>query len=679
MTNPSNHGEINDLYIPLVYYTEKDSLESLLRKILKDQKDSKDICKTQGFIISIRIFESFKMKLLDKYRLYYAQYPSYIARKIGFRDIILPEDVRNDLYLTLVSGEFHKGSKKSEHNIEVTVKVIDENGNIMENCLSVDSHNAMDSFYKSVVYYHEDKPKWFETLKIILPIEKYSNAHLKFTFKHRSSNENKDKNEKPFAISFIRLMNKDETTLKNNDYRLFVYKIDPKKYNENDKSYLTLPSIRNDSNNKSDSENSNSTDLKQIFNKQKLSNIYTYSPRDIFTISIKICSTKLAQNIKILSLLKWRDRKDSLGEILENVQSLEGSEIMKFLHDVLDALFEIWMDPNVSSSYDRDVFDALVSIITHLLQAKYIHFQEILNDYIEKHFSATLVYMKLIESFQYYIQNPESNFSYQTVASMEFIFKFIIRSINLYSILNTDKLDFECALENLFDLFVKLMETKTSDNVIKVQLGILKYFPKIIKNILTVFDEKKLTLVVIGLFNSVTEPSVQKLVCFHEIIESDLFGNYPECRRKLLPGINDHLRILLYTIIEESLTPANEKLNIVALDKCLAIISTAMQILIKQESRIIKQDIADFVIILLKPMIELFHFLQTKPNESSYKFELWSIIIALLNQMTEYHFNEYFKMLNNVGELEILLKAFDCAADFIFPNDWAEMIMTQNM
>lgn len=670
--NPLNHGEMNDLYIPLVYYTEKDSLDSLLRKILKDQKDSKDVCKTQGFIISIRIFESFKMKLLDKYRLHYAQYPSYIARKIGFRDIILPEDIRNDLYLTLVSGEFHKGSKKSEHNIEVTVKVVDENGNLLENCLSVDSHNAMDSFYKSVVYYHEDKPKWLETLKIILPIEKYSNAHLKFTFKHRSSNENKDKNEKPFAISFIRLMNKDETTLENNNYRLVVYKIDPKKYNENDKSYLSLPS-------QFDSDNSNSTtDLKQMFNKQKFSNIYTYSARDIFTISITICSTKLAQNIKILSLLKWRDRKDSLGEILKNVQNLEGSEIMKFLHDVLDALFEIWMDPNISSSYDRHVFDALISIITHLLQEKYIHFQEILNDYIEKHFSATLVYMKLIECFKYYIENPDSNFSFQTVASMEFIFKFIIRSINLYSILNTDKINFEYALENLFDLFVKLMETKTSDNVIKVQLGILKYFPKIIKNILTVFDEKKLTLVVIGLFNSVSEPSVQKLVCFHEIIESDLFCNYPECRRKLLPGINDHLRILLYSIMDDSLT-SNEKLNIVALDKCLAIISTAMQILIKQESRIIKQDIADFVIILLKPMIEIFHFLQTKHNENVYKYKLWSIIIALLNQMTEYHFNEYFKMLNHVGELENLLKAFDCAADFIFPSDWAEMIMTQNM
>lgn len=51
-----------------------------------------------------------------------------VARKMGFPEVILPGDVRNDLYLTLIGGEFSKGSKKSERNVEVTVKVCNDKG-----------------------------------------------------------------------------------------------------------------------------------------------------------------------------------------------------------------------------------------------------------------------------------------------------------------------------------------------------------------------------------------------------------------------------------------------------------------------------------------------------------------------------------------------------------------------
>ncbi|KAH7642670.1 dedicator of cytokinesis protein 1-like protein [Dermatophagoides farinae] len=694
INNHMDQREKKEIFVPLVMYSERDSLDSLLRKVIRDPKDAKDMCKTQGFIISILLFASYKMQLLDKYRMYYAQYPSYIARKIGFRDIILPEDVRNDLYLTLVSGEFHKGSKKSERNIEVTVKIIDENGMVINDCLAVDSHNTMDSLYRSVVYYHEDKPKWMETIKIVLPTEKFPDAHLKFTFKHRSSNENKDKNEKPFAIAFIKLMNADETTLANQIYRPFIYKIDSKKINENDKSYLSYPSCKNDlkqledNNNVLSSNSIESLTRQQPINKQKLSTMYVHSARDIFTISVVVCSTKLTQNIQILSLLGWKENKISLNEILMNVQKLEGSEIMKFLYDVLNALFEIWMDPYTRSDYDRQIFDALIYIIKHLLQDKYIHFQEILNEYIEKHFSATLIHMKLIESFKYYIENPDSIASYHTVTCMEFIFKFIIRSRNLYVILNGDKNrdDFETALEDLFELFTRLMdimETKdemNGENIIKVKLGILKYFPKIIKNVLTIFDERKLAMKMIKLIKNIpcTELSVQKLSCIHEIVESELYSGYPECRRKLVPTINVHLQTALVIVVGENFH--HEKL-----EKCLAIISDALKILIQQKDlRIIKYDINDFVQILLQPMIDTFlSFQMQKRNENTFRHKMWSIIIAIMYQMTDYHYNEFFNRLKCNHEFEqfirSVLKIFDHATKLIYPTDWSYMNITQNV
>lgn len=51
-----------------------------------------------------------------------------VVRKMGFPEVILPGDVRNDLYLTLVHGEFSKGTKSSDKNIEVVVTVCNEKG-----------------------------------------------------------------------------------------------------------------------------------------------------------------------------------------------------------------------------------------------------------------------------------------------------------------------------------------------------------------------------------------------------------------------------------------------------------------------------------------------------------------------------------------------------------------------
>lgn len=67
---------------------------------------------------------------------------------------------------------------------------------------------------------------------------------MKFTFKHRSSNEAKDKSEKPFALSYVKLMQRNGTTLQDIQHELLVYKLDQKKYEETDISYLKLPSTR---------------------------------------------------------------------------------------------------------------------------------------------------------------------------------------------------------------------------------------------------------------------------------------------------------------------------------------------------------------------------------------------------------------------------------------------------
>lgn len=47
---------------------------------------------------------------------------------MGFPEVILPGDVRNDLYLTICSGEFAKGVKAGDKNIQTIVTVCNEKG-----------------------------------------------------------------------------------------------------------------------------------------------------------------------------------------------------------------------------------------------------------------------------------------------------------------------------------------------------------------------------------------------------------------------------------------------------------------------------------------------------------------------------------------------------------------------
>ena len=57
------------------------------------------------------------------------------VHKMGFPDVILPGDVRNDIYVTLEGGTFEKGAKRSERNVEVAIEVIDGARQVIPVCL----------------------------------------------------------------------------------------------------------------------------------------------------------------------------------------------------------------------------------------------------------------------------------------------------------------------------------------------------------------------------------------------------------------------------------------------------------------------------------------------------------------------------------------------------------------
>uniref|UniRef100_A0A8U8CDN8 Uncharacterized protein n=1 Tax=Geospiza parvula TaxID=87175 RepID=A0A8U8CDN8_GEOPR len=276
-----------------------------------------------------------------------------VARKMGFPEIILPGDVRNDIYVTLIQGEFDKGKKKTPKNVEVTMSVHDEDGNLQEKAIHPGAGYEGVSEYKSVVYYQVKQPCWYETVKVAIAIEEVSRCHLRFTFRHRSSQESRDRSERAFGMGFVKLMNADGTTLQDGKHNLIVYKGDNKKM-EDAKSYLTLPCTKTE------------MEEKEAPSGKNLHSLANFTPtkdstKDSFQIATVICSTKLTQNVDLLGLLNWRSNAHNIAHNLRKLMEVEGGEIVKFLPDTLDALFNIMMEMSENETYDFLVFDALVS------------------------------------------------------------------------------------------------------------------------------------------------------------------------------------------------------------------------------------------------------------------------------------------------------------------------------
>uniref|UniRef100_A0A8B9CSG2 Dedicator of cytokinesis 5 n=1 Tax=Anser brachyrhynchus TaxID=132585 RepID=A0A8B9CSG2_9AVES len=326
----------------------------------------------------------------------------------------------NDVAMDDVMLNFDKGKKKTPKNVEVTMSVHDEDGNLQEKAIHPGAGYEGVSEYKSVVYYQVKQPCWYETVKVSVCIY-ISRCHLRFTFRHRSSQESRDKSERAFGMGFVKLMNADGTTLQDGKHNLIVYKGDNKKM-EDAKCYLTLPCTKME------------MEEKEAPSGKNLHHLANFTPtkdstKDSFQIATLICSTKLTQNVDLLGLLNWRSNSQNIAHNLRKLMEVEGGEIVKFLQDTLDALFNIMMEMSENETYDFLVFDALVFIISLIGDIKFQHFNPVLETYIYKHFSATLAYMKLTKVLNCYVGNADDSSKtellFAALKALKYLFRFI--------------------------------------------------------------------------------------------------------------------------------------------------------------------------------------------------------------------------------------------------------------
>ncbi|ETE68227.1 Dedicator of cytokinesis protein 5, partial [Ophiophagus hannah] len=513
---------------------ENEPLTSVFNKVIAAKEVNH---KGQGLWVSLKLLPG-DLAQVQKDFSHLIDRSTAVARKMGFPEIILPGEVRNDIYVTLMHGEFDKGKKKTPKNVEVTMSVHDEDGNILEKAIHPGAGYEGISEYKSVVYYQVKQPCWYETVKVSIEIKEVGRYHLRFTFRHRSSQESRDKSERAFGMAFLKLMNVDGTTLQDGRHNLVVYKGENKKM-EDAKFYLTLPSTKMEV-----------EDRDGVAFKQHTANftLNKDSTKDSFQIATLICSTKLTQNVDLLGLLNWRSNSQNIGHNLKKLMDVEGGEIVKFLQDTLDALFSIMMEMSDNESYDFLVFDALVFIISLIGDIKFQHFNPVLETYIYKHFSATLAYVKLTKVLNFYVGNADdstkTDLLFAALKALKYLFRFIVQSRVLYLGFygkSEDGDEFNNAIRKLFLSFNVLMD-RPLEEAVKIKGAALKYLPSIINDVKLVFDPVELSVLFSKFIQSIPDNQLvrQKLNCMTKIVDSDLFRQ-SECRDILLPLLVDQL------------------------------------------------------------------------------------------------------------------------------------------
>lgn len=119
-----------------------------------------------------------------------------MTTKLTFPEVMNTSEVRNDFYVFLLGGVFLQDTKKSvcarrfstrpscgfcrltlchllsqQRNIEVSVRVLDKNGDTIENGLVRGSgeSGSVCSEYRTTVYYHTNAPLFDESMRVRLP------------------------------------------------------------------------------------------------------------------------------------------------------------------------------------------------------------------------------------------------------------------------------------------------------------------------------------------------------------------------------------------------------------------------------------------------------------------------------------------------------------------------------
>eukprot|EP01119_Soliformovum_irregulare_P019984 TRINITY_DN6420_c0_g1_i1.p1 TRINITY_DN6420_c0_g1~~TRINITY_DN6420_c0_g1_i1.p1 ORF type:complete len:1484 (+),score=565.54 TRINITY_DN6420_c0_g1_i1:731-5182(+) len=422
-----------------------------------------------------------------------------VANRLGFTEIIMPDHVRHDFYVKLVSGEFAKTEA-----IEVSAFV---RHNVTATFLPAIVQGAGDTpveEFKSCVINKEANPAWGDLFSVQVNEANYANVHLYFTCRIASDSSSKDKE---FAFGFIPLITRQGTVLPDMEHVVPLFSLP--KSSEESLFYL-----------KSGGEKT----LAKLARKEQIK------------IKTTLCSTKLTTDQAIYSLLRWKTLdKSQIPDILNKLTYAHPVEVLKFLRETLDAMFQI-LDaglPNI----DRLVTNALVSIINILLDEKKaqtsgIDLKPVLDSYISNNFSSIEGHLHLMKALKAVLEESrEKKQVSQLIAvlkNFDYLLKFIVssqlRSVNS----GVNNVSFMSDLLAMFQSVNALM-ARTDPEFRGPQVNAIKNFGSAIMDLGRVFDVSQLSALIRDFVDSIQYDqnlklhNMEKLYMLGKLLRASIF------------------------------------------------------------------------------------------------------------------------------------------------------------
>ncbi|ELR23221.1 SH3 domain containing protein [Acanthamoeba castellanii str. Neff] len=488
-------------------------------------------------------------------KLLLGEYPSLLQRAPHLKEItvaqrlsVQPGHCRNDYYITIDSGEFTQDRKRAAKNVEISVTVRDGKGNDVQDVLISGAGEMPVREWKSIVYYHNNTPKWNETFKLLIAPHKFRDYHLYFTMRHCTTSGKTNTQKAGAAYCFLRLTDFAGSIQRDGEHVLSTYK--PQKADD-PVYYLRDPQ-------------------KVIQRKGEFLKIRT-----------SLCSTHLTQHPGLLGLLNWQSHnRNELPELLRHITFVERPEMMKFLRPTFEAMFNMLHRSAGDEKLQFLVYDALIFVLGMFAEDRmllFVNFRPTINSMIQAYeqydpAKATPEEKERLEVFTHVhlylvpcvkrcfegIDQPGSNITstlkvrFLKIGALEYTMKFIIVSRILHikhtgspaikdDTFKNDMIDF-------FDRFTALMK-RNSPSLIGAQTLALKNIVLWFQGLLLLFTEMELATVVHKVIATLSYSDKKqfnqtKLALLKEIVSSQLFIG-EQARYILIPAVMEQLRLFM--------------------------------------------------------------------------------------------------------------------------------------
>ncbi|KNZ80427.1 Dedicator of cytokinesis protein 3 [Termitomyces sp. J132] len=551
--------------MPIYVPTNETSFSMIHQNIINNNvKEFEKSSRADSLAVSIKIFRGDSMKIVRENMSLLQGTPNTL--RLGFPDVVFPGDVRNELYIKLWCGDFtssHISTPRlsvvnlargqmgtSPNNVQVTVEVRDQQGNIIEDVISQGSGEPFMTRFHSMVFHRCNEPTFGELIKIQLPLEGRPLWHLFFTFRNRTGRERtgvkggSDATDRPFGFAFQPLFPDNHAFVEDGSRMLIMYRADKLSQIPAD-VYLAAPPWL-PAGQKSD-QISIHPDMQRL----------APPMRDTLTIRSSLCSTKFTQNPILLHLLNWEklNDRDVLSTILTKFTFVGEGEIVKFLRDIFDSLFGILVShENQTGEVDHLVFNALVTVLGIVQDRRFSNFQPVLDVYIEKHFTSAAASSHMIHSMNRLLNNPTSTETASRLRAAlkvwHYIFKFIARSrelqkakeIGMGGDTTAEHLDTTFKKElrvHLADV-TRMMSMTSPQAIIGTQTIALQHFTSILPELAKIFPIVEVVSIATSFASTVTVGKgkilIWKLIMYLQIVKGFLFDN-PQSRTRLVEEV----------------------------------------------------------------------------------------------------------------------------------------------